>query len=253
MPPSKRRGARVLYVAQSARDLPDDVRDWLSRENNPATACRDPYEALAWLAVGRRPAVLIVSIDTVDWDELEFFALADRFGDKTRLYVAGREDQQDKIDAARDLGARVFSIAAVDQDLTAAPEEDEADAGPGGLLAGSLRSIEPPDQEPAETRPEQEPPPSVRLVMNTPADEEDETSVPLSVPWAPSPHRPKRTPPPRAADADATAETGKTDESEAAPESSRRGPVELTPEELAALLGRSGENDKSDSVREQRL
>jgi len=260
--------ARVIYVAQSVREFPQEVQGWLSQPDNQARPSPGIYDTLALLAMGGRPAAIVVSIDAVDWNELEFFDHCARMSPRTQLYVAGSEHQRAKIEAARARGARPFDPDSLGEDLSA-PVEAARPVGPSSLLAGSLRPLRPVSKdaspatpfprkavEPDEDRPAVERP-AVRLV--TPTDDEDlDRPVPIPVPWAPSPDRPKRTPPKRAP---------RNDDSPAAPEAARvqsvapdesartrqqHLPVELTAEELAALLGKSAETDPGSAKGQRR-
>ena len=269
MPASIQRSPRVLYVAGAARELPQEVRDWLARAENRAVAAPDIYEALASLTKRQRPAALIVNIESVDWEEMEFFDLAGRLSRDMNIYVTGHDHHRAKIEAALQRGARLFSPEDLAQDL-ARPAPGTQRVTPGDLLAGTIGSFpqapsrqlhitlvpEDADQPPAAQSPveaetsaradETADNPPVRLV--TPADVEDDALSPTDdfnpatpFPWAPSPNRPRRTPPPVAAQAAAgqprtpPAEPPRQTPPAAAP----RGPSpELTPEELAALVGR---------------
>jgi len=62
------------------------------------------------LAAGRRPAVLIVSIEAVDWSEIGFFDYVARLSPQTRVYVAGEDHHQEKLTAHADT-ARCHSPA----------------------------------------------------------------------------------------------------------------------------------------------
>ncbi len=284
MLPSKGRGPRVIYVAGSARELPQEVRDWLGQAGNRAAASPNVYDALALLAAGREPVAIVVNIDAVDWSEFDFFDHAARLSRETRIYVAGHEHQQAKVEAACARGAQVFTPEALSEDLDTTSATAAA-AGPGGLLAGSLRSVYPQpqgtpersappeagetDEPPEEDRPPERPP--VRLVTAGEPEDGDEAPVSIPVPWAPSPDRPKRTPPkapsrernrrgrflagPQRMPADAGTHADETRAAPPAPPATGAvpplSPVELTPEELAALLGRSAPPDAG-SVKEQR-
>jgi hypothetical protein len=242
MPSNRQRGSRVIYVAASARELPEDVQDWLSQGSNRAAASPNIYDALATLAVGKRPTTaLIVSMAAVDWNELEFFDLVARVSRDTHVFVVGPPYEDAKIEAACARGAELFSAEKLDEALsvTEAPPMDAE-----GLVAGSVAKD---PQRPTAARPiNVEPPkeehrPSVRLV--TPSETDDEVTVP--VPWAPSASRPQRTPPkpiepPPIAAPDAEEERPV----EERPRTRRPPPqVKLTPEELAALLGRPTEGE----------
>lgn len=269
MPASIQRSPRIMYVAGSARELPQEVRDWLARAENRAVAAPDIYEALAGLTKRQRPAALIVNIEAVDWEEMEFFDLAGRLSRDTSIYVTGHDHHRAKIEAALQRGARLFNPEDLAQDL-ARPAPGSQRVTPGDLLAGTIGSFpqapgrqlhitlvpEDADQpQVAQSPVEAEVPlpadeaadnPPVRLV--TPADVEDETLAPadesdaaIPFPWAPNPNRPMRTPP--AVAAQAAAGQPRTPPAEppqqTPPAAAPRGPSsELTPEELAALVGR---------------
>lgn len=247
MASAKQRGSKVVYVAGAAREFPQDVQDWLSHTAYRPAACPHVYDALAQLVSGRRPAALIVSLEAIDWDELEFFDLVPRLSRDTRVFVAGLEHQQAKLEAALARGAEPFEPAVLDellQPLNTAPQ-----SGTAGLLAASLRPEMPPapqimpkvvPPEPPEVQPEQpdqeeseevseEEPPPVRLVTST---EFEESEAPVPFPWAPAANRPQRTPP------QAPPSSPSTGEPPMVPRSKPAQPVMLTAEELAELLGR---------------
>ena len=279
MPVAIQRSPRVLYVAGSARELPEEVRDWLADADNRAVAAPDIYEALACLTKRPRPAALIVNIESVDWEEMEFFDLAGRLSRETTIYVTGHNYHRAKIEAALQRGAKLFNPDDLAQDL-ARPAPGTQRFTPGDLLAGTIDSFpqvpdrqlhitlvpEEADQPPVRAEPggarqtAQRPveaeislpagdaadKPPVRLV--TPADIEDEALAPtdeidttIPFPWAPSPSRPQRTPPPIAAQS--AAGQPRTPPApppqQPAPAAAPRGTSsELTAEELAALVGR---------------
>ncbi len=231
------RGSRVIYVAASARELAQEVQDWLGQPSIRASASPDIYDTLAQLAEGKSPLALIVSMESVDWTELEFFPLVHRVCPDALIYVTGAGHQEAKMEAALARGARRFDPEVLNELLAVAPPVRSA--GPAGLLAGSLRTdievaeaaprLVPPEpvEAPPGVTPEPERPP-VRLVSST-ETEEHEAAVPF--PWSPASGRPRRTPPSQVAGA-----------AESKPEPVRRkgpsnkGGVKLTPEELAALL-----------------
>ncbi len=300
MPPGKQRGARLVYVAGAARELPDEVQEWLSHPGHPAVAASGVYEALAMLAGRRRPAAILVSMESVDWDELEFFEHAVRVGRDTRVYVVGGEHQQAKIEVAVNRGARRFDGELLDEDLRRASARPQRMAT-RDLLAGTLEAVqarstaalrvaaggrigaeapplpparggwpahpvperqpeEPEDQEVARVEePVLEPVPSddevrgetdrpvVRLVSRGEEEDElaseEEASSPIPFPWAPSPNRPKRTPPSargESLEAANEVQPGGSRPEAATAFGSRQpfSPVELTAEELAALVGK---------------
>lgn len=263
---STQRGSRVLYVAGSTREFPADVQEWLGYPENRAAASPNIHDALAAMAKRPQPTAIIVSIEAVDWEEMEFFDLAARIARDTTIYVAGHAHHQTKIEAAVQRGAKRFNTEDLAQEL-ARPAPGSARTTPRELLAGTLRSfphaparnlhvtlVPEESSAVAHSKPEIAPPtpevetpdsPPVRLV--TPADTEDESippkdefENPIPFPWAPAANRPKRTPPSARVQPDPA---GAPNPTPAAPEASpaRRPPSpELTPEELAALLGRPG-------------
>ena len=240
MPSGRQRGSRVIYVAGSVREFPEEVQSWLGRAENPAGASPNIYDALALLAAGARPVAIIVSAEAVDWNELEVFDHLSQVQRTLRVYVVGQDYHEAKCEAACRRGARPFDGAAM-AELSDLSRDRPVAEGPAGLLAGSVRSTRYPP-EPAMPEPTlagsgaDEPAadgPPVRLVAE---EAELEEQAPIPFPWSPSADRPQRTPP------------VKTRESSApAPESSanRRtppgGPVELDPEEVKALMGKPGD------------
>jgi hypothetical protein len=213
---------------------------------------------------------IIVSIESVDWEEMEFFDLAARVSRDTAIYVTGHDHYRAKIEAALQRGARRFSADDLTQDL-ARPAPGSQRTTAHELLAGTLQSFpqaparqlhvtlvpeEAPTVEPKEPEVEAPTPepeiessdkPPVRLV--TPADADDDSLAPVDefdtsipFPWAPAANRPKRTPPSARVQPEA-ASTPRTPPTEPHPPPAptpRSASPELTPEELAALLGRPG-------------
>ena len=306
--PQKKHDVRVVYVAGSARELPEPVQEWLSQAEHRAVSSSNVYDALANLTGRRKPVALIVSIESVDWEEIEFFDLAARLSRETSIYVAGHDHHRAKIEAALSRGARPFSAEELTQDLSrpapgphrpttrdllagtllTVPERGGLAASAGfGPDAGAPATSAPPppapstmagpaqaEQEAPDRRGPQEapieeqaaPPPSVRLVQPSETEADLEPAAdhepPIPFPWAPSLNRPKRTPP-TAAGKPATpahdAQEARADSGTEAPgvqsEPSASHPappsVELTPEELAALIGKSAQ-PRSASEQEQR-
>lgn len=107
------RTAPVIYVAGSARELPVEVQDWLSRAETHAVAAPHIYDLLAQLARGKKFAAVIVSIQSVDWNEMDFFDYAARLSRHTPLYVAGPPPQHAKMEAACRRGARLFDAVSL--------------------------------------------------------------------------------------------------------------------------------------------
>lgn len=230
------RGPRVFYVAGAVRDFPPDVQEWLAATTHRPASCPDLYDLLAVLARGHRPAAVVFCLEAVDWNELEAFDHVAHLSPTTRMYVAGQPHQDKKLEAACARGAMVFDADAIEEDLGYRLGRTVGD-GPMGLLAGSLRTEDPPPRIQPEASPakpaivEEPERPSVRLV---PASEEEHDESPaessaVPVPWAPSPDRPKRTPPPSRKPPLAAAGTSEADAAASA--------ARLTPEEMAALLG----------------
>lgn len=263
MPSPTQRGAHVIYVAESVREFPDAVRSWLALPENRAVASPGIHDALAMLATGARPRVLLVSMDVVDWNELEFFEHACRLSRETVIHVVGHDHHRDKIDAAVKLGARVFDADELSDEAAADPLRDDL-SGPAGLLAGSLRttpggpgSSGSPSDRSGLSRDADGDRPSVRLVpaaeVDSPEDgwgadaaasapveaaavEEADDLPDVSFPWSPSPRRPQRTPPQHARPPGASSAPSE--------EPGRPLKAELTPDELAALLGRHDTPDR---------
>ena len=239
-------GARIVYVAGSEGDLPEAVRRWLDQMAVRTDYVQDVYDALAVLATGTRPILMIVSIEAVDWSEMDFFNHVAALSQGTRIYVTSQNTSDSRIFAAAERGAKLFESTLAQTDLETVAAEAQA-AGPGGLLAGSLRPSQPsriPISAPptptekqrageaatAESAAQEEPP--IRLVTSTEANESGEAQV--SVPWIPHPSRPRRTPP-QQTETDQPAPPQGSSSGEAARPLPR---MDLTPEEMAALLGR---------------
>ncbi len=240
-------GARILCVAGSEGEFPETVRRWLDQIAVRTEYSADVYDALAVLATGTRPILLIVSIESVDWNELDFFGHAAALSRGTRIYVAAQDAADSRVFAAAERGARLFDSLSAQADIETVAAEAQA-SGPGGLLAGTLRPSQigrvPINLPPTTTKGEQTPAseaaeverqePPIRLVTSTEPDEGSETQV--SVPWAPHPSRPRRTPP------------GAPDSPQPPVDQANKGGVadrplprvELTPDEIAALLGKPG-------------
>ena len=244
MPPMKQRRSKVVYVAASARDLTPDIQDWLGQPNNRATASPNIHDLLATLTTGARPTAIIVNINAVDWSEMDFFDYVHRLSPETTLYVAGFEHDADKLEAACQRGAVRFDAARLDEEFRR-PARTTPTGDPSDLLAGAVTAIPGTDQPGTDSEPV-ETPPHVRLVKPSDSEEKDkdaEVEQPVPFPWSPSPDRPQRTPPPKYPPPPAVAHTQPSTEPETAEETSSskhdgRSSIELTPEELAALIGR---------------
>jgi len=258
----------VIYVAVSAREFPPDVQEWLARPESRAAALPSIYDALAELTRRPRPVAAIISIEAVDWEEMEFFDLAARLSRDTSLYVAGHDHHRAKLDAALQHGAKRFSAAELAHDL-ARPAPGSGRTTAHDLLAGALASFpqapgrnlhvilvptEPVPAEPPEPVIEQQPSagedegpqqPAVRLATPIDIDDDslassDEFGKAIPFPWAPAPNRPKRTPPSAQAPGEPPPDPRTPPTETPQPPSSPNRPTvpELTPEELAALMGR---------------
>lgn len=238
-------GARILCVTGFEGELPEAVRHWLDQVSVRTEFSSDIYDALATLATGTRPIVMIVSIDAVDWNEMAFFSQVAGLSPGTRVFVSAHKTNDNRVFAAIERGARLFEPSQAQADLESVFAEAQT-AGPAGLLAGTLKppqvsrapinippeTVEtPPSGDPVkeEPAPQQSP---IRLVTSSEIDEAED--VPVSVPWAPHPDRPKRTPP-RPADVP----EARACQNDIIPEIDRPlSPVELTDEEIEALLDR---------------
>lgn len=296
---SKPREPRIIYVAAAARELPDEVQEWLGRPENRAASSPHIYDVLAMLAGGARPAVLIVSMEAVDWSEMEFFDQVARLCRETHVYVAGHDYQAAKINAACKRGAMRFDAELIRESLsrstgwsrgpgvsdllaatlcqTSAPkptppaalrpvpaesEEPEEPAESEVFDAAEVPpelqvQVEPPAQPESEPEPEARPvaeTPSVRLIDHTEPEPEEEpideeTSQPIPFPWAPAINRPQRIPPKSLAVTNEPVAPSPPAPAPIAPlvpvAPTPRQPVELTSEELAALMGRPIAPEKS--------
>jgi hypothetical protein len=100
--------APVIYVAGSARELPVEVQDWLGRAQTRAVASPHVYDMLAQLARGKKFTAIVVNVQSVDWNEMDFFDYAARLSRHTPIYVAGPPQQRAKLEAACRRGARLF-------------------------------------------------------------------------------------------------------------------------------------------------
>ena len=270
---TRQRGSQAVYVAGSARDFPEDVQAWLAGPTVQAAFSPDVYDCMARIAQGYRPRVIILHVGALDWNEFEFFELVARVSPESRVYVVGDDHHDDKLDEAIARGASHFDAEHVEEDLTTAMPIRPF-TGPGDLVAGTLAQPQRSEADRESTTRKPAPTTAVRLV---PAEEdvvdeeepeqpseveeqveaaEEEPAAPkMSYPWAPSPQRPKRIPPGgrREPPAEPTTEHAvsppKTKSDPVGQSSSDKGGAhpELTPEELAALLGKSAElnNDKA--------
>ncbi|HOW69636.1 MAG TPA: hypothetical protein PKY77_03465 [Phycisphaerae bacterium] len=315
MPSTTQHGSRVVYVAGLSAGVPDAVQVWL--DEHPTQHSPDIYDALAALTGRQRPVALIVNLEAVDWQEMDFFDVAARVSRETRVYVVGLDHHRSKIEAAVAKGARRFSSEDLAEDL-ARPAPGSQRAGVGDLLAGSLREatkrgvraavgsrlrqtelvlVPRPAEGPVDERsevdggepstcsvkegadlvsppvpvsteagveagsvpaePVREERPNVRLVglveeARPPA--KPETSA-TPFPWSPSPSRPKRIPPASAGNrspvqsappVDAAKSTSPGEPGVPSAASPARLatplPVELTADELAALMAKSSES-----------
>jgi hypothetical protein len=239
-------GARILCVAGSDGEFPEPVRRWLDQVGVRTEFSPDIYDALAVLATGTRPIVMIVSADAVDWDEMDFFGHVQALSRGTHIYVTTRHPDDSRVFAATERGAKVFESTLAQADLEAVFAEPLSTGTVGNLVAGSLRPSEPSRIPAGASTPAVETPPPapsagteaapqgppIRLVTSTESDEGEHVRVP--VPWAPHPDRPKRTPPKPLT----TPETTRGHPGSGSEMEKPLPRVDLTPEEIAALLGR---------------
>lgn len=290
---AKTREPRIMYVAATARDFPSDVQEWLGRPEHRAASSPHIYDALAMLAGGFRPAILIVSMEAVDWGEMEFFDQVARLSRETHIFVAGDEHLAAKLTAACKRGALLFDDETIRECLSG-PAPWTRGQGMSDLLAGSLKPagtpkvvlptpLRPVPFEPEEPEEHEEPevakeepapepearcqpgtlrepepvisvPPPVRLMDEVDVEAEaeleaepveEETHEPIPFPWAPSAKRPQRTPPkPQASAVEPGSAAPPPAVQPPPPAPGPRQPVELTAEELAALMGRPIAPDK---------
>jgi len=243
---------RVLYVTGPARELPQAVRQWLNDAAGNISASPDIYDALALLTQGQTPNAIMIPIDAVDWNEMDFFNLARNLSPKTQIFVAGSKYQLEKINTACDKGAKQFDVSQINQSLarTIAPTPRYE---PGGLLAGSLTTAKPKQQilagepvRPPEITIPPLPSPAkesvIRLIQA--GDAKEQQNKPIPFPWTPDPDRPKRTPP------KAPATPASFGSKPANLKNQTPFGVELTPEEIKALTtGQTG--TKNESLKEK--
>ncbi|MHC4441008.1 MAG: hypothetical protein ACYTF1_06155 [Planctomycetota bacterium] len=250
-------GVRVIHVAHEHHQLPDEVRLWLRKANNSAYASPDIYDTLALLAKGKKPQAIIIAIDAVDWNELDFFDLSRRLSPQTNIYVTGNQNQQEKIDAACARGAKCFDPNRFDEDISK-KITTPPDYGMGGLLAGSLRTtgteykpsdtpkpVKKDDRASVPTKADENGSAQSAVVQLVTQKEHDQvTNKTIPFPWAPSPDRPQRTPPKPSPTPVAREDDATTDQKQKPQD------VELTTEELAALMGEPLDKE-NDSYKEQ--
>lgn len=141
MPVANPRGAPVIYVAGSARELPAEVQDWLSRADTRAVASPHLYDMLAQLARRRKFAAIIVNVQSVDWNEMDFFDHLARLSRHTPVFVTGPHQHRAKLEAACRRGARLFDANALDEELTqsVAPELASCTTRAGSVRAGEAQ------------------------------------------------------------------------------------------------------------------
>lgn len=277
-------GSRVIWVAGSLAELPDEVHAWLRQQGERASACTNIYDALATLTIHPRPAALVVNIELVDWQEMEFFDWVAALGSETTVYVVGGQREQDKIDAALRRGARRFDTGSLTTDLDRSPSESRRPCI-DDLLAGSLQLDKPfparfacyprpvradsmppaadkqlsPDESVKSAPPVTSAKPSVRLVGSNKAEQEvgsaGDTDRPVPFPWAPAANRPKRIPPRSSAKkGNIPQESGEHDRQSSAEQinsveeggSVQSLSVELTADELSALMNNNVKPPRSE-------
>ncbi|NLX13368.1 MAG: hypothetical protein GXY44_06910 [Phycisphaerales bacterium] len=252
---------RFLFVAPSLNTFPETLRAWLAESGASYDISPDLYDALALLVAGHKPELLLVDIDAVDWNEMEFFHQAGPVCRTMQIFVTGPSYQQAKLETACRQGARLLDARAIAEILQKPPPPART-IGHGGLLAGSLRPVQgeadspanlhsptpriKPATPPIKSEPRAEPP--VRLVMPS---EQQENEPPIAFPWSPSPSRPKRTPPKAASAANPEAGPAASPAKPPPNDSSAPPPVELTSEEINALMGRT-QSDADEPRKERR-
>lgn len=227
---------QIVYVARSARQLPEPVRAWLDETGAQVTCSPDIYAAMAMLASGLRPEALIVDAREVDFSELSFFESAGRVCRGALICVVGPPACQEKMELAFERGACPFDADRLDRQIELSAARMHR-PGAEQLVAGRLRQA--PPQKPRDTGAGKDPMsashPPVRLVRQGPADDDE---VPVSVPWAPHPRRPQRTPPTRPEAGASPAQAGQHPLTPAPDQSKVAGSPMVSAEELAALLGK---------------
>lgn len=215
------RTAPAIYVASSARELPVEVQDWLSRADTHAVAAPHIYDLLAQMARGKKFTAVIVSIQSVDWNEMDFFDYAARLSRHTPLYVAGPPQQHAKMEAACRRGARLFDAVSLQEEALQTdgrlparqfrsdderpPQADSPSdsspprtmpvgghspwTGPAGTADSSSDAAESKSSESAAE------PPQGQAAPPEPRPSRDDSGAPVVFPWSQNADRPKRTPP----------------------------------------------------------
>lgn len=290
MSAAQKPGTHILVTGCANRELPPEVQSWLRQQGAHVVFAAHIYDALAELVCGRRPYMLLVHIDALDWNELDFFTHATRLSRETRIFVVGPEHRNKKMEAACARGAQIFTIEQAEEypvpDHTA-----PAHKGTGDLLAGSLppsNQYHTGDRErnssslhnPSETAQESPASPTVRLVRpyedivtddENQRDEQNRETAPVAFPWSPAKNRPTRTPPKQEQNSSSSekdqkntpaspdTQADKTEQSQPQQQPQQQpinlpghSPVMLTPEELEALTGQwKNEDDEDGHGREQ--
>ena len=142
MAQSNIRAASLVQVAASADDFPLEIREWLAASSADIATSPDIYDALALIANGCRPAAMIVSLGAIDWNEIEFFDHIRRLSPSTTVYVASRDNEDAKSQAAGRYGVKRFDAPALDRSLQRARVPADVDRG-DNLFAGAVSIVGP--------------------------------------------------------------------------------------------------------------
>jgi hypothetical protein len=275
-------GTQILVTGCANRELPSEVKNWLRQNGERVLFSPHIYDTLAELTRGLKPRLLLVHVDALDWNELDFFTHAARLSRETRFYIIGPKHRDKKMEAACTRGARIFSP---DQIMDQPGEEIASPTqkgNAGDLLAGSLQPSpqqampneklqNAPQQHPVPSPQESSPKPSVRLVRpyeetvaaKQPAPEQ---KTPVVFPWSPAKNRPKRTPPQHQKQSSSSSEDQnnqppsqeQTQQSpppqqqqqpsrQTPPNKPERPPIVLTTEELEALTGQLNNKNQNNN------
>ena len=231
---------RVLHVVEGGGTFADELSATLSSAGVEQTIVPDVYLGLARIV--RSPRVrfdaVVVSLDSLEADEMDFISHTQRRKDPIPVFVYGRPEDSARAAEAERRGARLVhdvsaiqSALALDVDRPATPDTTPAVAAPVRSVEAAPALDEDPRDVGASAIPEpvqpavQEPAEPPRETVSREEPDAGGASERVPVPWAPSSKRPIRQGPAGQEDADSQP----TDEPDDQPL--------ITDEELNALLG----------------
>ncbi len=234
---------RVLHVVEGSGTFTDELSATLSSAGVEQTIVPDVYLGLARIV--RSPRVrfdaAVVSLDSLEADEMDFISHIQRRKDPIPVFVYGRPESAARAAEAERRGARLVrdvsaiqSALALDVDRSATPDTSSGVAAPDQSVEPAPALNEGQRDAPESSMSEmsepaqpavQEPTEPPRETVDRQEPDADEAQERVPVPWAPSSQRPVRRGPSGENDADSQP----TDEPDGQPL--------ITDEELSALLG----------------